>query len=217
MFLTKQRVRSVGIRSVLGAFFITAVLLFSANADADDLELRASGKLQYKHFGGGVTKVAQEHRFNLKELKLNETFTDVGFQYRLTGWLTTGATYRMVFAEDDGNWKIEHRPQADVIVTARRLFYLNIAWRARVEYRIKDSDLRVRVRKKLKITFKRVPTSPFLAAEVFLPYTGTPERTRAFVGMSPVDNLSTFYLLEADHDNGTEFKNIVGLSYKFSL
>ena len=35
--------------------------------------------------------------------------------------------------------------------------------------------------------------------------------------MSVLSNLSTFYLLEADHDSGTEFKNIIGLNYKFSL
>jgi hypothetical protein len=217
MFLTKKRVKSVAIRSLLATLFVIVVLLLSRNTSANDLGLRASGQINYKHFGGGVTKLSQEHRFDLEELALNEVFTDLGFHYRLAGWLTTGASYRMVFAEKQDSWKLEHRPHADVVVTARRLFYLDLTWRARLEYRIRGEDLSVRVRKRLKTTFKRVPMKPFVAAEVFLPYTGTPERTRAFLGFSPLENLSTFYLLEADHDQGTEFKNIVGINYKFNL
>jgi len=217
MFMTMERIIRIGVRVFWSVLFVWAILFFTTDAKAGNLDLRASGELQYRYFGGAVAILGQEHRLHLKNADLHETLTNLGVYYRLTGWLTTGAVYRMAFAEDDDEWKVEHRPYLDLSLTARKLFYVDIMWRPRLEYRIRGGKLRVRVRKKLKVKFKRMPAKPFVAAEVFLPFTGPPERTRVFVGIEPLTGLSTFYLLETDFDDVTEYKSIVGIDYKFSL
>jgi hypothetical protein len=116
----------------------------------------------------------------------------------------------------DEGWALEHRPYIDISVTAR-LFYLDLTWRPRVEYRLKGEESSFRVRKKLKVKLKTIPGKPFIADEIFIPMEGDIERNRIFLGLTPLPGLSTFYLLETDFNDTTEYKNIIGLDYKFSL
>jgi hypothetical protein len=216
MSLVTNRIKNIVLRALLGAMFFAALIFFTADANADDLDLRVSGEVQYKYTPNGAVILGQEHRLHLRDVELHETFTSLGVYYRLTNWFTTGSVYRMVFVVTDEGWALEHRPYVDLSVTAR-LFSLDLVWRPRVEYRLGSGESSLRVRKKVKVKFKTIPGKPFIADEIFIPMEGPIERNRVFLGFSPLPGLTTFYLLEVDFDETTEYKNIIGLDYKFSL
>ena len=52
--------------------------------------------------------------------------------------------------------------------------------------------------------------------EVFVSTSGDIQRNRVSLGLSPLDGLTVFYLLETNFNDVTEYRNIVGLDYRFN-
>ncbi len=213
MFLSQRRIKNIIIRALLGTAFIMGMVLYGTETHADELDLKISGEAQIKLDPNTAVILGQEHKLHLKNIELHKSHTNLGAYWRLTNWFTGGVVYRTAFANDGEGWALEHRPYADVSVHAD-LFGVDLSWRPRVEYKIKEGHARFRIRKKLKVEFKTIPTKPFVADEVFVPLEGPIERNRIFLGLSPIEGLTTFYMLEMDFGELTEYKNIVGLDYK---
>ena len=72
------------------------------------------------------------------------------------------------------------------------------------------------LRKQAKFKFLDVPLQPFVADEIYIEIDDGFgfKRNRALFGITPYENLTTFYMLEVDFGELTEYKNIVGLDYK---
>jgi len=215
MFLFMEKAKRIALGVLLGSLVVGGVTLICVEAAADDLELRVSADVQHQHTEGGVIVLGQEHRLQLGNAKLNKTFTELGAQYRLTSWLSAGTVYSTVVARDGNAWSLEHRPYVDVIASTS-LFSLDLSLRSKVEYRVEGEDSSFRVRKELRVQFSEIPTTPFIANEVFVSTSGDIERNTISIGLSPLEGLSTFYSLETNFNDVTEYKNIVGLDYKFN-
>jgi hypothetical protein len=215
MFLFMEKAKRIALGVLLGSLVVGGVTLICVEAVADDLELRVSADVQHQHTEGGVIVLGQEHRLQLGNAKLNKTFTELGAQYRLTSWLSAGTVYSTVVARDGNVWSLEHRPYVDVIASTS-LFSLDLSLRSKVEYRVEGEDSSFRVRKELRVQFSEIPTTPFIANEVFVSTSGDIERNTISIGLSPLKGLSAFYSLETSFNDVAEYKNIVGLDYKFN-
>ena len=215
MFLFMEKTKRIALGVLLGAMVISGVVLVCAEATADELELRVSADVQHQHTEGGTVVLGQEHRLQLGDVQLNKTFANLGAHYRLTSWLSASTVYNTVVARDGNAWSLEHRPHVDVTASTS-LFSLDLSLRPRVEYRVEDGDSSFRIRKELRVEFSEIPTTPFIADEVFVSTSGDIQRNVISVGLSPLERLSTFYSLETNFDDVTEYKNIVGLDYKFN-
>lgn len=215
MFSFMEKFKSVTLRTLLGVLFLCCVILLVTEASADDLELRAGVDVQHQHTDGGVVVLGQQHRLQLEDVRLDKVLTSAGTQYRLVNWLSAAAAYRVVTARTDNGWSLEHRPHLDVTASTS-LFSLDISFRPRVEYRVHDDDSAFRIRKELRVAFSEIPTTPFLSNEVFASTSGDIQRNRISVGLSPLEGVSTFYCLETNFDDVTEYRNIVGLNYSFN-
>ena len=109
----------------------------------------------------------------------------------------------------------EHRPHIDAVVSTS-LFSLDLSLRPRVEYRVEGDNSVFRIRKELRVEFSEIPTTPFISDEVFVSTSGDIQRNKISVGLSPLEGLSTFYSLETDFNDVTEYRNIVGVDYRFN-
>ena len=215
MFLFMEKVKSVAQVALLGVLLVTLVVLVTTEASADDLELRVSADVQHQHTDGGVIVLGQEHRLQLDDVRLNKALTSLGAEYRLTNWLSAGTAYGVVVARAGDAWSLEHRPHAQATVSTS-LFSLDLGLRTRVEYRVEGEDSVFRIRKELKVGFSEIPTTPFLANEVFASTSGDIQRNRISLGLSPIEGLSTFYSLEVNLNDVTEYRNLIGLDYRFN-
>jgi len=215
MFLLMEKAKRVALGVLLGSLIVGGVTFVCVEASADDLELRVSADVQHQHTEGGVIVLGQEHRLQLEDVRLNKTLTNLGAQYRLTSWLSAGTVYSTVVARDAGAWSLEHRPYADVVASTS-LFSLDFTLRPRVEYRVEGGDASFRIRKELRVEFSEIPTSPFISDEVFVSTGGDVQRNVISLGLSPIEGLSTFYSLETNFNDVTEYKNIIGLDYRFN-
>jgi|TARA_R110000824_G_scaffold7271_2_gene32832 hypothetical protein len=215
MFLFMEKVKRIALSVLLGSLVVGGVVLICAEASADDLELRVLADVQHQHTDGGVIVLGQEHRLQLEDIRLNKTFTNLGAHYRLTNWLSAGAVYSVVVARDGNAWSLEHRPTADVVVSTS-LFSLDLSLRPRVEYRVEGGDSSFRIRKELRVEFSEIPTTPFISDEVFVSTSGDVQRNVISLGLSPLEGLSTFYSLETNFDDVTEYRNIIGVNYRFN-
>jgi len=215
MFLFMEKAKRIALGVLLGSLVVGGVTLFCVEASADDLELRVSADIQHQYTEGGVVVLGQEHRLQLGEVELNKTFTELGAYYRLTNWLSAGTVYSTVVARDAGAWSLEHRPYVDVVATTS-LFSLDLSLRPRVEYRVEGGDSSFRIRKELRVEFSEIPTTPFISDEVFVSTGGDIQRNVISLGLSPLEGLSTFYSLETNFDDVTEYRNIIGVNYRFN-
>ena len=215
MFSFMEKFKSVTLRALLGVLFICGVILLVTEASADDLELRVSADVQHQHTDGGVIVLGQEHRLQLEDVRLNKTLTNLGAEYRLTNWLSAGTAYGVVVTSAEDAWSLEHRPHVEATLSTD-LFSLDLGLRTRVEYRVEEGDSAFRIRKELKVGFSEIPTTPFLANEVFASPSGDIQRNRISLGLSPLDGLSTFYCLETNFNDVTEYRNIIGVDYRFN-
>ena len=215
MFLFMEKAKRIALGVLLGSLVVGGVTLFCVEASADDLELRVSADVRHQHTEGGVVVLGQEHRLQLGDVELNKTLTELGAHYRLTNWLSAGTAYSTVVARDAGAWSLEHRPHVDVIASAS-LFSLDFTLRPRVEYRVEGDDSSFRVRKELRVQFSEIPTTPFISDEVFVSTGGDVQRNVISLGLSPIEGVSTFYSLETNFNDVTEYKNIIGLDYRFN-
>ena len=215
MFLFMEKAKRVALGVLLGSLIVGGVTFACVEAFADDLELRVSADVQHQHTEGGVIVLGQEHRLQLEDVRLNKTLTNLGAQYRLTNWLSAGTAYGVVVDRDGDAWSLEHRPHLEATATTS-LLSLDVSLRPRVEYRVEGDDSVFRVRKELRVEFSEIPTTPFLADEVFVSTSGDIQRNRISLGLSPLDGLTVFYLLETNFNDVTEYRNIVGLDYRFN-
>ena len=188
MFLFMEKVKKFAQVAFLGVLLATLVVLVTTEASADDLELRVSADVQHQHTDGGVIVLGQEHRLQLDDVRLNKALTSLGAEYRLTNWLSAGTAYGVVVARAGDAWSLEHRPHAQATVSTS-LFSLDLGLRTRVEYRVEGEDSVFRIRKELKVGFSEIPTTPFLANEVFASTSGDIQRNRISLGLSPLDKL----------------------------
>ena len=215
MFLFMEKAKRVALGVLLGSLVVGGVTFVCVEAFADDLELRVSADVQHQHTDGGVIVLGQEYRLQLEDAQLNKTLTNLGAHYRLTNWLSAGTVYNVVVALDGNDWTLEHRPHVDAVVSTS-LLSLDLSLRPRVEYRVEGGDSSFRIRKELRVEFSEIPTTPFLADEVFVSTGGDIERNKISVGLSPLEGLSTFYSLETDFNDVTEYRNIIGVDYRFN-
>ena len=216
MFLSTDRMRSIAIRALLGTLFICAVLFSTTEASADETNLELGVEAEHALTVPVDLLLGQHLELHLDEVELDKSSTDVGATYLLTKWFTVSSVYRAILRPDDNGWSLEHRPYADAKVKIKR-FYLDLSWRVRVEYRLKDQNSQVRVREKVKVTLKTIPGDPFITNEIFIPMDGPIEKYEVSLGFSPLSGLSTFYLLEMEFGTITEYNNIFGVEYEFSL
>jgi hypothetical protein len=216
MFLAATRMRSIAIRALLGTLFICAVLFSITEASADETNLELGVEAQHRVTSPTALLLGQHLELDLDELGLDKSSTNIGAVHLLTNWFVVSSVYRAVVEPSHNGWALEHRPYVDAGVKIR-LFYLDLSWRLRVEYRLKDQDSYVRVREKVKVTLKTIPGDPFIANEIFIPMEGPIEKHEVCLGFSPFSNLSTFYLLEMEFGTTTEYKNIFGIDYSFNL
>lgn len=215
MFLFMEKIKKFAQVAFLAVLLATLVVLVTTEASADDLELRVSADVQHQHTDGGVIVLGQEHRLQLDDVRLNKALTNLGAEYRLTNWLSAGSAYGVVVERDGDAWSLEHRPHLEATVSTG-LFSLDLGLRTRVEYRAEEGDSAFRIRKELKVEFSEIPTTPFLANEVFASTSGDIQRNRISLGLSPLDGLSTFYCLETNFNDVTEYRNIIGVGYRFN-
>ena len=215
MFLFMEKVKRIALSVLLGLLVVGGVTLICVEASADDLELRVSADVQHQHTEGGVIVLGQEHRLQLEDVRLNKTFTNLGAQYRLTSWLSASSAYGLVVARDGDAWSLEHRPHVEATVSTS-LFCLDLSLRPRVEYRVEGGDSSVRIRKELRVEFSEIPTTPFISDEVFVSTAGDIQRNVISLGLSPLEGLSTFYSLETNFNDVTEYRNIIGVNYRFN-
>ena len=215
MFLFMEKIKRIALGVLLGSLIVGGVTLACVEASADDLELRVLADIQHQHTDGGVIVLGQEHRLQLDDVRLNKTLTNLGAQYRLTNWLSAGTVYNVVVARDGNSWSLEHRPHIDAVVSTS-LFSLDLSLRPRVEYRVEGDNSVFRIRKELRVEFSEIPTTPFISDEVFVSTSGDIQRNKISVGLSPLEGLSTFYSLETDFNDVTEYRNIVGVDYRFN-
>ena len=215
MFLFMEKIKRIALGVLCGLIVVGGVTLICVEASADDLELRVLANVQHQHADNGVIVLGQEHRLQLEDVQLNKTLTNLGAHYRLTNWLSAGTVYNVVVALDGNDWTLEHRPHVDAVVSTS-LLSLDLSLRPRVEYRVEGGDSSFRIRKELRVEFSEIPTTPFLADEVFVSTGGDIERNKISVGLSPIEGLSTFYSLETDFNDVTEYRNIIGVDYRFN-
>lgn len=215
MFLFMEKIKKFAPKALLGVLLVALMALVVSEASADDLELRVSADVQHQHTDGGAIILGQEHRLQLEDVRLNKTLTNLGAEYRLTNWLSAGTAYGVVVTSVEDAWSLEHRPHVEATLSTG-LFSLDLGLRTRVEYRVEEGDSAFRIRKELKVGFSEIPTTPFLANEVFASASGDIQRNRISLGLSPLDGLSTFYCLETNFNDITEYRNIIGVDYRFN-
>jgi hypothetical protein len=215
MFLFMEKAKRIALGVLLGSMVVGAVTLICAKASADDLELRVSADVQHQHTDGGVIVLGQEHRLQLEDVRLNKTLTSLGAEYRLVSWLSAATAYGVVVERTDDAWSLEHRPHLEATATTS-LFSLDLSLRPRVEYKVEDGDSSFRIRKELRVEFSEIPTTPFISDEVFVSTGGDIQRNVISLGLSPLEGLTTFYSLETNLDDVTEYRNIIGVDYRFN-
>jgi len=147
MGLSTGRMRSIAIRAFLGTLFICAVLFFTTDASADETNLELGVEAEHALTLPVDLLLGQRLELHLDEVELDKSSTNVGATYLFTKWFTVSSVYRAVLRLDDNGWSLEHRPYAAAKVKIKR-FYLDLSWRVRVEYRLKDQNSQVRVRER---------------------------------------------------------------------
>lgn len=96
---------------------------------------------------------------------------DVAFHHPFKNDWKVGLKYRQMYRTSDDGWRLEQRPQVEVVKTLKRT---KIKWqiRSRMDYRIregKDDAMRNRTRLQLKSVnpFTRFKLTPFISNELF--------------------------------------------------
>ncbi|NQT32047.1 MAG: DUF2490 domain-containing protein [Candidatus Omnitrophica bacterium] len=117
-------------------------------------------------------KAEQEERFGNDIRAIYYTHTDLGVDYKFTGWFSMGLNYRYVVEKISGKWKEESRPYITATLS-REIFGLKFSDRSMLEYRIrKYSRGTVRYRNKLTMVipleWTRLDISPYAADEIFI-------------------------------------------------
>ena len=215
-------------------FLLTAATAFVAVAG--DNEYWTKGEVSAALGHGFKLGVEEELRFDAHRLYDEETTFFLG--YTVCPYLSVQGGYRLVRERSKhlGPFRTEHRPLADIIVTAPEFWTLKFDYRSRFEWRDKQHDLgyfrlreRLRLRTSWSVTDFKI--SPYGSLEAFLsnkPHSHSSDsfdRLRSQVGVSfkpvpsiPELGMNAYYMVQhgvSSKSEDWEPTNVFGLEFSY--
>ncbi len=140
----------------------------------------------------------------------NESYFDIGVDYRFRKWLEFGPHYRHVTYEKGETWEVEQRPYVDMTF---KLGPAGLAFsnRNRFEYRMKDGDDTFRYRTRLMLKMKAISArriQPYFSDEVYYALSsGKIDKNRFIagfeIGLPGSFSLGVEYVLDSMKKNDT--------------